>query len=207
MQRCILFNLGRRITVSYTHLDVYKRQVLVGAMNDFSQSVEMLEKWYNTYNNMNGLIHFQLGFHAEYTTSRDNLEAVAALARQYRAPVYSHNSETRGEVEACIRRYGKTPTAFLDSLGMFDYGGGGYHCVYMSQEDLEIFRTRGIAAVTNPASNLKLASGIAPVGKMLEMGIPIAIGTDGPASNNCLDMFREMFLAVSYTHLFEYEEG
>lgn len=183
-------------TIVQASLDCGYRTVLVGAMNDFSQSVEALETWYNKYNNMNELIHFQLGFHAEYTTSRDNLEAVAALARKYKAPVYTHNSETKGEVEACIRRYGKTPTAFLDSLGMFDYGGGGYHCVYMTQEDLEIFKTRGMAAVTNPASNLKLASGIAPVGKMMEMGIPIAIGTDGPASNNCLDMFREMFLVT-----------
>ncbi len=100
-------------------------------------------------------------------------------------------------------RHKTTPTVYLDSLGMFEYGGGGYHCVHMSQEDLHIFQEKKLYAVTNPASNLKLASGIAPVGEMSRMGIPIAIGTDGPASNNCLDMFREMFLVTGLGKLKE----
>ncbi len=106
-------------------------------------------------------------------------------------------------MEQCIGRYGKTPTAFLDELGMFRYGGGGYHCVHLSQEDMEIFRERGLYVVTNPGSNAKLASGIAPIAQMLGMGIPIALGTDGPASNNCLDMFREMFLTTALAKLRE----
>ena len=80
---------------------------------------------------------------------------------------------------------------------MYEYGGGGYHCVWMEDADFEIFKKRGLTAVTNPASNLKLASGIAPIGRYLSEGIPVAIGTDGPASNNCLDMFREMFLTTA----------
>jgi 5-methylthioadenosine/S-adenosylhomocysteine deaminase len=91
----------------------------------------------------------------------------------------------------------------MDSLGLFDYGGGGYHCVWLSDEDMDIFEGRGLTAVTNPASNLKLASGIAPTVKLLGRGINLAIGTDGPASNNCLDMFREMFLV---TGLAKYRE-
>ncbi len=97
-------------------------------------------------------------------------------------------------MEQCIERSGMTPTVFLDSLGMFEYGGGGYHCVHMTEEDLSIFAQKGLTAVTNSGSNMKLASGIAPIKRMMEAGIPVAIGTDGPASNNCLDMFREMFL-------------
>ena len=81
--------------------------------------------------------------------------------------------------------------------------GGGYHCVHMTDEDLKIFKDKGLTAVTNPGSNVKLASGIAPVRKMMEMGIPIAIGTDGPASNNCLDMFREMFLVTGLAKILE----
>ena len=96
-----------------------------------------------------------------------------------------------------------TPTAYLDSLGMFEYGGGGFHCVHMTEEDLRIFQKRGLSVVTNPGSNTKLASGIAPIRRMMELGINIGIGTDGPASNNCLDMFREMFLTTGLAKLRE----
>ncbi|MCI8749032.1 MAG: amidohydrolase [Lachnospiraceae bacterium] len=173
------------------------RTVLCGSINDFGGTIEEIEEEYNHFNSYNPLISYQLGFHAEYTTKRETLERMACLAQKYKAPVYTHNSETKAEVESCIERYGKTPAAFLDSLGMFEFGGGGFHCVYMTDEDLSIFKEKNIWAVTNPASNVKLASGIAPVQKMLDMGIGLAVGTDGPASNNCLDMFREMFLVTA----------
>ena len=108
--------------------------------------------------------------------------------------MFTHSSETRSEVAGCIARYGVTPTVLFDKLGMYDYGGGAFHCVHMSDEDIEIFKNRGLTAVLNPASNLKLASGIAPVKRFLDEGIAIAIGTDGAGSNNALDMFREMYL-------------
>ena len=178
-------------------IDCGYRTVLTGAVNDFSQSVELVDGWYQKYNGYHELISFTLGFHAEYTTSRENLEGIAALAKKYHAPVYTHNSETASEVQQCIDRTGMTPTAYLDSLGLFDYGGGGYHCVHMTDEDLAIFRQKNLSVITNPASNLKLASGIAPISDILDRGINLAIGTDGPASNNCLDMFREMFLVTA----------
>ncbi len=131
------------------------------------------------------------------------LRKVAALSEKYQAPVFTHNSETRREVEECIARHGKTPTAYLDSLGLFQYGGGGYHCIHMTDEDIRIFRDRGLTAVTNPGSNTKLSSGIARISDMLDAGVRIAIGTDGPASNNCLDMFREMFLVTGLAKLRE----
>lgn len=178
-------------------VDTGFRTVLCGSINDFGGTVEGIEDEYKHFNNYNKLLSYKLGFHAEYTTKKETLEGIVALAHKYKAPVYTHNSETRSEVEGCIERYGKTPTAFLDSIGMFDYGGGGFHCVHMTDEDLNICKERKIWVVTNPASNLKLASGIAPVKKMLDMGIGLAIGTDGSASNNCLDMFREMFLTTA----------
>ncbi len=184
-------------TVAQASIDMGFRTVQVGAMNNFSQSLEQLEAWYQKYNQSDDLVSFRLGFHAEYTTSRELLEGVAALARKYQAPVFMHNSETEAEVAACQERYGMTPTQLFDSLGIYDYGGGGYHCVYMSEEDLAIFKRRGLSVVTNPASNLKLASGLAPIQAMLDAGINVAIGTDGPSSNNCLDMFREMFLVTA----------
>ncbi len=92
---------------------------------------------------------------------------------------------------------------FLDSLGLFEYGGGGFHCVHMTDRDMEVFQRRGLYAVTNPASNLKLASGIAPIAELEKRRIPVAVGTDGPASNNCLDMFREMFLITGLSKIRE----
>ena len=178
-------------------IDCGFRTVLTGAVNDFSQSAALIGVWYHKYNGYHPLISFELGFHAEYTTSRDILEDLAALAALYRAPVYTHNSETASEVQSCVEKTGMTPTQYLDSLHLFDYGGGGYHCVHITPEDIEIFKQRGISVITNPASNLKLASGIAPIQALLDAGVNLAIGTDGPASNNCLDMFREMFLTTA----------
>ncbi|MCI8337876.1 MAG: amidohydrolase [Lachnospiraceae bacterium] len=172
------------------------RTVLCGSINNFGGTVEDMEQEYLKFNDFHPLISYQLGFHAEYTTGREILEGMAALGQKYRAPVYTHNSETENEVAGCVERYGKTPTALLDELGMFAYGGGGFHCVHMTEEDLKICKEKGVWVVTNPSSNLKLASGIAPVRKMMDMGIGLAIGTDGAASNNCLDMFREMFLVT-----------
>ena len=184
-------------SIVQSSIDCGYRTVLTGAVNDFSQSVAQVGAWYEKYNNYHPLISFELGFHAEYTTSRGILEDLAGLAGMFHAPVYTHNSETASEVQSCIERIGMTPTQHLDSLHLFDYGGGGYHCVYMTPEDIEIFRRHNMSVVTNPASNLKLASGIAPIQDFLDNNINIAIGTDGPASNNCLDMFREMFLTTA----------
>ena len=110
---------------------------------------------------------------------------------------------TKSETEGCIARYGKTPVAFLAQEGIFDFGGAGYHMVHVTDDDIAIMKEKGIAAVTNPASNCKLASGIAPLSKFLAAGIPVGIGTDGPASNNALDMFREMFLATALAKILE----
>lgn len=173
------------------------RNVFCESINDFGGTLEEVEADYHTYNqDPDRLVSFQLGFHAEYTTSRELMEGIAALSEKYRSPVYVHCSETKKEVEDCRTRTGMTPVAYMDSLGLFNHGGGIFHGVHMDESDFDIIRKRGLYVVTNPASNLKLASGIAPVKRYLDMGIPVAIGTDGPASNNCLDMFREMFLVT-----------
>ena len=173
------------------------RTVQTSGLNNFGGTVELMEENYHIVNEMSELTSFIVGFHAEYTTSMELMEGVAGLSQKLKSPVFLHNSETKSEVEECKGRWGKTPTQLTDELGMYHYGGGGYHCVWMDEKDFEIFKKRGLTAVTNPASNLKLASGIAPIGRYLQEGIPVAIGTDGPASNNCLDMFREMFLTTA----------
>lgn len=185
--------------------DIGFRSVICGSINDFGGTVEEIEQEYNTYNSVDPLISYQLGFHAEYTTARKTLEGLAALSQKYKAPMYTHNSETEAEVAGCRERYGLTPTQLFEQLGMLEYGGGGFHCVWLDERDMEIFRDRGLYVVTNPSSNLKLASGIAPIEEMHRRGISrFAIGTDGAASNNCLDMFREMFLV---TGLQKYREN
>ena len=173
------------------------RTVQTSGLNNFGGTVELMEENYHIVNEMSDLTSFIVGFHAEYTTSMELMEGVAKLAQKLKSPVFLHNSETKSEVEECIGRWSKTPTQLTEDLGMYEYGGGGYHCVWMDDADFEIFKKRGLTAVTNPASNLKLASGIAPISRYLSEGISVAIGTDGPASNNCLDMFREMFLTTA----------
>lgn len=184
-------------------IDCGFRTVMVSGLNNFTQSVNEIDECYKKYNGFNNLISYVLGFHAEYTCSKELLEGVADLAKKHQAPVYCHNSETEKEVNECINRYGTTPTVFLDRLGIFDYGGGGYHCVHMTPDDISVFFKRGLSIVTNPGSNSKLASGIAPINTYLDKDINIALGTDGPASNNALDMFREMYLTTVLAKLRE----
>ncbi|MCC8023035.1 MAG: amidohydrolase, partial [Clostridiales bacterium] len=173
------------------------RTVLCGSVNGDAAAAERLERDYLAYRDCHELVSYQLGFHAEYTASRELMEAIAALAEKYHAPVYTHTSETAAEVDGCLERHGMTPPALFESLGLYAYGGGGFHCVHLREGDIPILKRNGVWAVTNPGSNVKLASGIAPLREMHRAGMPLAIGTDGPASNNCLDMFREMFLTTA----------
>ena len=202
----IMEYLSSGITASfdmYYHNEAYAkanvdcgfRTVICSAMNDFDADPTNIEREYLHFNSYNELVSYKLGIHAEYTTGLERMEYMASLAEKYHAPCYMHCAETKAEVDGCIERHGLTPPQLLDRMGLFRYGGGGFHCVWMSDEDIELFARKGIYAVTNPASNIKLASGIAPVDKLLAAGVPMAIGTDGAASNNALDMFREMYLA------------
>lgn len=184
-------------------MEMGMRCVLVSGLNDFTSSVEAMADEYQKWNNTSPLITYQLGFHAEYTCSKPLLIQLSSLAHKLCAPVYTHMCETVQEVSECKKKYGMTPPVFLNSLGMFDYGGGGYHCVYMSEEDMRVFLKHRMHVITNPGSNTKLASGIAPIAEFLKKDIPVAIGTDGAASNNCLDMFREMFLVTGLAKLRE----
>lgn len=170
------------------------RTVMCGAVNNFKESVPLLEEYYKKYNSYHDLISYQLGFHAEYTTDEKIMKGIAKLAEKYKAPVYMHSSETMEETQACINSKNKTPTELFDKLGLFNYGGGAFHSVWLCNEDMEIYKKRGVWAVINSGSNCKLASGVARVEDMLNKGINLAIGTDGPSSNNALDMFREMYL-------------
>ena len=183
----------KRIESARAAVETGFRYVSVDDANDFG-GMDLLEENYNKFNSYDPLVSYIYGFHAEYTTCEDNLKKIAALAHKYEAPVFAHISETQAEVEGCKERYGVTPAALFDKLGIYDFGGGGFHCVWFTDEDREIFKKKGLWSVFNACSNLKLASGITPVYKFINEDMKIAIGTDGAGSNNSLSMFREMYL-------------
>jgi 5-methylthioadenosine/S-adenosylhomocysteine deaminase len=134
--------------------------------------------------------------HAIYTTTPELLRECRELADECGLLFSMHLSETAGETRDCIAERGIRPVAYLDSLGVIRDDTTFFHCVDMNDADLETLAARGAALVHNPASNMKLASGVAPIEKMRARGIPVALGTDGAASNNGQNMFREMYLAA-----------
>ena len=142
-----------------------------------------------------GRITVMLGPHAPYTCPPRCMEKVVAIAHRIGAEIHVHLSETKDEVEKCQRIYGKSPVALLDDLGVFDCGTLAAHCVWISEQDIRILAEKKVRVVHNPSSNLKLASGAAPVSAMLEAGVTVALGTDGATSNNKLDMLEEIRLA------------
>ena len=190
-------------TIADACVECGMRVVQVSGINKFGPSLEEFEERFLKINGKNPLSTQLMGFHAEYTCDPELLKSLSDLAHKYKQPMYTHNSETESEVKGCIERYGVTPTVYLDSLGLFDFGGGGYHCVHLTDEDIAIFKKRNMSVISNPGSNTKLASGVAPIKKLMDNGINIALGTDGPSSNNCLDMFREMFLVTGLAKLRE----
>ena len=159
-----------------------------------AEPIELLKERFNTLNKEDNLCSYILGIHSEYTCAEERIKEVIKLAKELNSKIYLHIGETEKEVEGCIERHGMTPVKFLDSLGFFDNGGGGFHCNYFTDEEVEIFKKHNCSIITCPCSNLKLASGIAPLTRYQKAGLNIAIGTDGAASNNALDMFREMYL-------------
>lgn len=181
-------DMGFRVVLSGT---------VFGKEEPVTEAIHTLQNDYKTFYHYHPLVDYRLGFHSEYSCCRTLLEQIAELSMEYQAPVYMHNSETKKEVEECVVRYGMTPVQIMNRIGLFEYGGAGHHMIYTNEADWEILKEKGIYAVTNPSSNLKLASGIAPVKKYVEKGIPVAIGTDGPASNNNLNFFKEMYLTAA----------
>lgn len=173
------------------------RVVLLGTYNKDFDLVQKLCDVYHEFNDNDGLVRYCLGVHAEYTLGEGEIEKVVEACHLLKAPFYTHISETEKEVKECYEKRGMSPVAFFEKMGAYDYGGGGYHCCHFSDDDIEIFKKHNCSIVTCPGSNTKLASGIAPICKYLQKGLNVAIGTDGPASNNSLDMFKEMTLTYA----------
>ena len=141
-------------------------------------------------------IRTALAPHAEYTNSPEFLKRIGQIAAETRQPIHIHCSETVLEHEECIGRHGRTPVQLFRSLGMTEVPLFLAHCVYVTEEDMDIIRESNAAVLHNPCSNLKLGSGVAPIPRMLEKGLHIAVSTDGCSSNNTLDMWEEMRFAA-----------
>ena len=133
--------------------------------------------------------------HSEYLTDEAFCRGIAAANRELRRPVHVHVSETRKEHEECLARHGRTPIAYLADMGIFDHGAYAAHCVHCTDDDFRIMREKNVTLVHNPSSNMKLGSGFARVPAARAAGVNVALGTDGCASNDNLDMFEEMHLA------------
>ena len=150
----------------------------------------------NWHNSCNGRITVMFGPHAPYTCPEDYLRKVVETARSVGAEIHMHLCETKGEVENIRRQYGKSPIAWANDAGVFDCGCLAAHCVWVDEAAMDIMAAKKVRVAHNPGSNLKLASGIAPLGRMLARGITVSLGTDGASSNNNLDILEEMHLAA-----------
>ena len=137
---------------------------------------------------------FRLGPHAPYTCDDAFLKIVAEEAKKENMGIHVHLSESVSEIEQIQEKYGCTPIALAEKCGIFDVPAIAAHCVQVTEEDMDILVRKTVSVVTNPASNMKLGNGFAPIGRMLEKGINVCLGTDGAASNNCLNMFHELSL-------------
>lgn len=154
---------------------------------------ELVKRWHG-YNN--GQILIDASIHGEYTSYPAVWRAVADYAKEQEIGMHVHASETKSEHEGSIERNGCTPIAALAREGVFDVRAIAAHCVWATEEDMDILREKGVSAVHCPASNLKLGSGVAPVVELMQHGVNVALGTDGVSSNNSHDMIEEIKLAA-----------
>ncbi len=139
-----------------------------------------------------GRITVRLGPHAPYTCPPDYLKRVVRLAGELNVGIHIHLAETLSEIEEINKKYGMSPIRLADSVGLFELPVLAAHCVHVDGGDIEIMAAKGVGVAHNPESNMKLASGVAPVTAMLKAGVRVGLGTDGAASNNNLDMLEEM---------------
>ncbi len=163
------------------------------AQRELSITERFLRDWHTR---AEGRIRVAVGPHAPYTCCNEVWRDATALAMQYNTLIHTHLQETRTEVSDSLKQYQKSPTERLESLGVFQAKTVVAHGVHLSDSDVRTLVERGVGLAHCPTSNLKLGSGIAPIKKYREMGLRVGIGTDGPASNNNLDMLEELRLAA-----------
>ena len=151
----------------------------------------LIENWRN-----DSLVNIIIEPHSLYTCSKPLLDEVKELAKNYNVPIGLHLLENAAEKKQLEDKFGKSAVSFLKDIGYLDEKLIAFHCVYFSADDMKMFADHGCKVSHNPASNMKLASGVAPVPEMIRAGITVGLGTDGCASNNTLDMIKEMSMAA-----------
>ncbi len=157
----------------------------------FAHTRALIEQWAD-----DPLVTIAVEPHSPYLCAPDLLREAAALARSYKVPLVIHLSETAQEVETVRKSHGRTPVGHLAHLGVLGPDLVAPHCVALTDDDIRLLRDADVKVVHNPESNMKLASGVAPVPRLLDAGVLVALGTDGPSSNNDLDLFAEMDTAA-----------
>ena len=171
-----------------------------GAIGLFPAGRQILEDNVNLYENYHGAgdgrITIMMGVHAPYTCPPDFCKYARELAGKHNIPIHIHMSETQAEIKQIQEQYGKRPFKYIEDLGLFDFPTIAAHCVWLDDEDIAIMKKHNISVIHNPGSNMKLASGVSPVPKLIKEGINVALGTDGASSNNNLDMLEEIRLAA-----------
>lgn len=160
---------------------------------EFATSMAFIENWHGK---ADGRIQTALAPHAQYTCCDEVWERAIQISGERGLWINTHLSETRKEVDVCVKESGKSPVVYLNDLGVFDVPTLAAHCVHVNQEDIGILAEKNVRVSHNPGSNLKLGSGIAPLPEMLAAGVTVGLGTDGTASNNNLNMFEEMHMAA-----------
>jgi len=167
---------------------------LVGESRDDEGGLRRLREAENDMRTFAGCerLTFMLAPHAPYTCAPDYLRAVAEKAKELGVGIHTHASESLNEVETIRARYGCTPVEYFEKAGLFDLHAAAAHCVFLTDNDIDILHDKKVSVLTNPVSNMKLGNGFAPVPKLLERGVNVALGTDSAASNNNLNMLKEL---------------
>lgn len=163
------------------------RENPAGGERRFRQAFEEIDRWQG-----HPRLGFMLGPHAPYTCDDWYLSQVAEKAEEKHLGVHIHLAESLTEMDTIRKRYGCSPVALAERTGLFRGGAVAAHCVHLDENDMDILKKHGVTVATNPISNLKLANGVAPIPQLLQKGVNVALGTDGAASNNALNLFREM---------------
>lgn len=168
---------------------------LVGSGNDEAGQIRLKQAYEerDAFQDCDRL-SFMLAPHAPYTCDEGFMRIVSEEAKKNHMRIHVHLSESESEIEQIKEKYGCTPIEMADRNGLFDVPAIAAHCVQITEADMDILKNKNVSVVTNPASNMKLGNGFAPVPEMLSKGINVCLGTDGAASNNSLNMFHEMNL-------------
>jgi 5-methylthioadenosine/S-adenosylhomocysteine deaminase len=168
-----------------------------GAEAQLAYTRSFFEEWHGR---ANGRINVMVAPHAPYTLSADNLKKTAALADELGARLHIHLSETEPEVKEAFAKWGMSPPAYLDSLGLLERPMTAAHCVHLSPADIELLDRPTFGVSHNPAANLKLQSGVAPLPHMVNRRLAVGLGSDGNGSNDVIDILKETYLATILHH-------